>query len=133
MALVSKAHPRDDLFPSFASSEAETVHKLINVVKANVGEKRRKKQMYEKSVSGTEKVTVGESIITGNTVSLSGLNEMGSTTLECSGAPWRILKPTQTGYLVSSFRGPRKSYRGNISSPRLKSAQPDSITRRGTE
>lgn len=76
---------------------------------------------------------MGESIITGNTVSLSGLNEMGSTTLECSGAPWRILKPTQTGYLVSFFRGPRKSYRGNISSPRLKSAQPDSITRRGTE
>ena len=44
MALVSKAHPRDDLFPSFASSEAETVHKLINVVKANVGKKKKEEK-----------------------------------------------------------------------------------------
>lgn len=31
-----RACPRDDLFPSSASSEAETFHKLITVLKANV-------------------------------------------------------------------------------------------------
>lgn len=48
MALVSKAHPRDDLFPSFASSEAETLHKLINVVKANVRKKEKKANVRKK-------------------------------------------------------------------------------------
>lgn len=48
MALVSKPHPRDDLFPSFASSEAETLHKLINVVKANVRKKGKKANVRKK-------------------------------------------------------------------------------------
>lgn len=58
-----RAHPRDDLFPSSTSSEAEIFHKLINVVKPNV---QKKAQVYPKnpSVNGNEKITVGKSIIT---------------------------------------------------------------------
>lgn len=52
-----RAHPRDDLFPSSTSSEAEIFHKLINVVKPNV-QKNHPVLMEMK-----RKITVGELII----------------------------------------------------------------------
>lgn len=56
-----RAHPRDDLLTSSTSSEAETFHKLTDVVKANV---RKKAHVRKKNnVNGTKNVSVGESII----------------------------------------------------------------------
>lgn len=122
-----RPHPRDDLFPSSTSSEGQ---------KHSINSQMLLKQTYEKinNVNRTKNVAVGESIkIRQHSQTFWTKCEMWSTALECSGAPWRILKPNRTGYLVPFFEWLRKSYRQCVSSPRFTSTEPGFITRAGPE
>lgn len=127
-ALVSKgSSKRDDLFPSFATPQGwETLHKLINVVKANVWKKEKQKQMYKKSVSGTESYSRWISYNKAKLLAFLGL-------MKCDQLHWNVLVPledpkTYPNWLFGIFLlRCWKSYRAVFPLPGSNPAQPDSI------